>query len=114
MCFQDARLFPHLAVRDNLRYGERRARDRTRQLLFDDVVALLGLAPLLAGAGLPACRAGNGSVSRSAGRCWRSRACYCSMSPWRASMWRDAASCCRIWKTCAIIPPADGVRQPSV
>ena len=26
--FQDARLFPHLAVRDNLRYGERRARGR--------------------------------------------------------------------------------------
>ncbi|HEV2701225.1 MAG TPA: molybdenum ABC transporter ATP-binding protein [Steroidobacteraceae bacterium] len=46
--FQDARLFPHLSVRDNLGYGARRARGRTQQLKFDDVVELLGLAPLLA------------------------------------------------------------------
>jgi molybdate transport system ATP-binding protein len=45
--FQDARLFPHLAVRENLRYGERRARARARSLQFDAVVELLGLAPLL-------------------------------------------------------------------
>jgi molybdate transport system ATP-binding protein len=45
--FQDARLFPHLSVRDNLRYGERRARGRARNLQFDAVVELLGLAPLL-------------------------------------------------------------------
>lgn len=46
--FQDARLFPHLSVRDNLRYGERRARGRAQQLQFAEVVALLGLEPLLA------------------------------------------------------------------
>jgi molybdate transport system ATP-binding protein len=46
--FQDARLFPHLSVRDNLRYGERRARGRPQQLIFADVVELLGLEPLLA------------------------------------------------------------------
>jgi molybdate transport system ATP-binding protein len=46
--FQDARLFPHLTVRDNLRYGARRTRGRVQHLRFDDVVALLGLAPLLA------------------------------------------------------------------
>jgi molybdate transport system ATP-binding protein len=46
--FQDARLFPHLSVRDNLRYGARRARGRVPNLQFDDVVQLLGLAPLLA------------------------------------------------------------------
>ena len=46
--FQDARLFPHLSVRDNLHYGARRARGRARTLQFDDVVALLGLADLLA------------------------------------------------------------------
>jgi molybdate transport system ATP-binding protein len=45
--FQDARLFPHLTVRDNLRYGERRARGRARNLQFEPVVELLGLAPLL-------------------------------------------------------------------
>ncbi|HTV79089.1 MAG TPA: molybdenum ABC transporter ATP-binding protein [Steroidobacteraceae bacterium] len=45
--FQDSRLFPHLRVRDNLRYGERRARRRPHRLKFDDVVGLLGLATLL-------------------------------------------------------------------
>ncbi|OOW73062.1 molybdenum ABC transporter ATP-binding protein [Xanthomonas axonopodis pv. melhusii] len=43
--FQDARLFPHLDVRRNLRYG-RHARS-TALFGFDDVVALLGIAPLL-------------------------------------------------------------------
>ncbi|MCC8468245.1 molybdenum ABC transporter ATP-binding protein [Xanthomonas phaseoli] len=43
--FQDARLFPHLDVRRNLRYG-RHARG-TAPFGFDDVVALLGIAPLL-------------------------------------------------------------------
>src|SRR5580658_5956892 len=46
--FQDARLFPHLTVRSNLRYGARRARGRAQTLKFDDVVDLLGLASLLA------------------------------------------------------------------
>ena len=46
--FQDARLFPHLSVRDNLRYGTRRTRGRAQHLRFDDIVDLLGLAPLLA------------------------------------------------------------------
>ncbi|HEY1900143.1 MAG TPA: molybdenum ABC transporter ATP-binding protein [Steroidobacteraceae bacterium] len=45
--FQDARLFPHLSVRDNLRYGERRARARRHNLQLEDMVALLDLAPLL-------------------------------------------------------------------
>lgn len=44
--FQDARLFPHLSVQGNLRYGERRARGR-RAIGFDEVVQLLGLAALL-------------------------------------------------------------------
>jgi molybdate transport system ATP-binding protein len=46
--FQDARLFPHLSVRENLRYGERRARARRHDVQFAQVVALLGLGPLLA------------------------------------------------------------------
>jgi len=45
--FQDARLFPHLDVRGNLRYG-RHGRGRDAQFHFDDVVALLGIGPLLA------------------------------------------------------------------
>ena len=45
LVFQDAMLFPHLRVSANLRYGERRARHGG--IGFDDVVALLGIAPLL-------------------------------------------------------------------
>jgi molybdate transport system ATP-binding protein len=43
--FQDARLFPHLKVRGNLRYA-RRAGDKA-SFAFDDVVALLGIGALL-------------------------------------------------------------------
>jgi molybdate transport system ATP-binding protein len=46
--FQDARLFPHLDVRRNLGYGQKRApRDLTQPIRFDDIVTLLGLEPLL-------------------------------------------------------------------
>jgi molybdate transport system ATP-binding protein len=45
--FQDARLFPHYSVRGNLEYGARRVQGSVSAGLFDDVVALLGLAPLL-------------------------------------------------------------------
>jgi len=44
--FQDARLFPHLNVAANLRYGQRRAGGGP--IGFDEVVALLGLEALLA------------------------------------------------------------------
>ena len=45
--FQDARLCPHLSVARNLRYGERRRRAASTVSGFDEVVALLGLTPLL-------------------------------------------------------------------
>jgi molybdate transport system ATP-binding protein len=45
--FQDARLFPHLTVRDNLRYGWKRAPRTDRPIAFDTVVDLLGIADLL-------------------------------------------------------------------
>jgi molybdate transport system ATP-binding protein len=57
--FQDARLFPHFSVLGNLRYGLKRTErsppgrptagaPRARQpIAFDDVISLLGLAPLL-------------------------------------------------------------------
>ncbi|HVF18382.1 MAG TPA: molybdenum ABC transporter ATP-binding protein, partial [Steroidobacteraceae bacterium] len=45
--FQDSRLFPHMNVAANLRYGERRARTDSRQVDFDHVVQLLGLKSLL-------------------------------------------------------------------
>jgi molybdate transport system ATP-binding protein len=46
LVFQEARLFPHLSVAGNLRYGERRA--PPGPIRFDEVVALLGIAALLA------------------------------------------------------------------
>ena len=46
--FQDARLFPHLTVRDNLTFGARYAPPGAQGAGLDDVVALLGLAPLMA------------------------------------------------------------------
>jgi len=45
--FQDARLFPHLSVRGNLRYGLTRARGRPALAGLDEIVALLGLETLL-------------------------------------------------------------------
>jgi len=48
MVFQDARLFPHLSVATNLRYGLRRAPAQATGPGFDEVVALLGLEHVLA------------------------------------------------------------------
>ncbi len=45
LVFQDARLFPHMSVATNLRYGQRRA--PVGEIGFDDVVDLLGIAALL-------------------------------------------------------------------
>lgn len=44
--FQDAELFPHMSVTENLRYGQKRASGRPRQP-FDEVVRLLGAEGLL-------------------------------------------------------------------
>lgn len=46
--FQDARLFPHLSVERNLRYGLNRAPRGERRIGFDPVVAMLGIGHLLA------------------------------------------------------------------
>lgn len=45
--FQDARLFPHLSVESNLRYGLRRAPREASGPGFAEVVALLGIEALL-------------------------------------------------------------------
>lgn len=47
MVFQDARLFPHLSVESNLRYGARRAPRTAPGPGFEEVVALLGIEALL-------------------------------------------------------------------
>jgi molybdate transport system ATP-binding protein len=46
--FQEGRLFPHMSVRRNLDYGAAFAHGREPVAAFDEVVDLLGLAPLLA------------------------------------------------------------------
>ncbi|HWA30925.1 MAG TPA: molybdenum ABC transporter ATP-binding protein [Rhizomicrobium sp.] len=46
--FQDARLFPHMSVENNLRFGQRRAPVKAEEDEFDRVVSLLGLEALLA------------------------------------------------------------------
>ncbi|UYG02718.1 molybdenum ABC transporter ATP-binding protein [Halomonas sp. LR3S48] len=45
--FQEASLFPHLRVRDNLRYGYRRVEASRRHVDFDETVQLLGVEALL-------------------------------------------------------------------
>jgi molybdate transport system ATP-binding protein len=45
LVFQDARLFPHMSVATNLRFGMRRAKSGT--VKFDEVVDLLGIGGLL-------------------------------------------------------------------
>ena len=45
--FQDSRLFPHLSVEGNLRYGLARVRGRATPIAFETVVALLGIGDLL-------------------------------------------------------------------
>lgn len=45
--FQDARLFPHKRVRDNLLYGWRLANPTDRLMSLDDVLDFLGIAHLM-------------------------------------------------------------------
>jgi molybdate transport system ATP-binding protein len=45
--FQDARLFPHLDVRDNLRFAEHRAQHHPCYVGYSELIELLGLQPLL-------------------------------------------------------------------
>ncbi|MES9947053.1 MAG: molybdenum ABC transporter ATP-binding protein [Candidatus Thiodiazotropha sp.] len=45
--FQEASLFPHLSVQDNMEYGMRRVPAAARQIPFQDVVELLGISALL-------------------------------------------------------------------
>ena len=45
--FQEANLFAHLNVQQNITFGERRLKPHERSMRFDDVVAMLGISHLL-------------------------------------------------------------------
>lgn len=45
--FQDGRLFPHMRVRDNLRYGQKDSATVRSLLTLDEAVSFLGIAHLL-------------------------------------------------------------------
>ena len=45
--FQESRLFPHLSVRSNLTYGMRLVPAQHRKIPLDQVIALLGIEPIL-------------------------------------------------------------------
>ena len=45
--FQDAALFPHMSVEGNIRYGFELTPESDREIHVDDLVELLGLAPLM-------------------------------------------------------------------
>ena len=45
--FQDARLFPHMTVEANLRYGLKRARSRPQRIGFAEAIDMLGIGALL-------------------------------------------------------------------
>ena len=45
--FQEASLFAHMSVRQNLTYGEKRAKGILKHIRFDEVVDLLGIGPLV-------------------------------------------------------------------
>lgn len=45
--FQDTRVFAHLTVEQNLRYGYKRTPEGRRRITFDEVIATLGIEPLL-------------------------------------------------------------------
>ncbi len=45
--FQEASLFPHLSVEQNLRYGLRRIKQSEQRIVFDEAVSLLGISGLL-------------------------------------------------------------------
>jgi molybdate transport system ATP-binding protein len=45
--FQEARLFPHLSVKNNLLYGWRRSNTKISAADIDALIALLGLSPIL-------------------------------------------------------------------
>jgi hypothetical protein len=82
--FQEGRLFPHLTVRQNLLYGHWFASRRGRTGEVKHVIELLGIGDLLGG-GRRTCRAARSSASRSAARCWRSRAFWSWTNRWPRS-----------------------------
>ena len=73
LVFQDAKLFPHMSVATNLRFGMRRAPRRVQLVSMTSWSCWASRRCSIAAR--TRCRAASGSVWRSAARCWRSRVC---------------------------------------
>ena len=98
--FQDARLFPHLDVRQNLDYGRRmnRLAEIQRSTRASPTCSTSASCSTAGPENSPAASA---SASRSAARCCQSRACCCSTSRWDRSMRAARRKSCPIWCGCA-------------
>ncbi len=87
--FQDSRLFPHMNVEDNLRFGWRRAPQRMDEHEIEHVVEMLGLTRLLE-RDPKTLSGGEKGASRWRARCCRRRTSCCSTSRSQRSMPRGA------------------------
>ncbi len=98
--FQDARLFPHMSVENNLRFGWRRAARKASQAEFDRVLDLLGLEALLTRR--PAKLSGGEKSRVALGRALLAAPLLlCWMSRWRRSTPRARRRSCPISNACA-------------
>ena len=94
--FQDARLFPHLDVRENLDYGRRMNRPCRRSRAAQARRSTCSISAACWIGGPANCPAASASASRSDARCCRNRDCCCWTSRW--GRWTRA----RKWRSCPI------------
>jgi len=97
--FQEASLFPHLSVRGNLDYGQKRIAPAARRIALDQAVQLLGIGHLLE---RPPATLSGGERQRVgiARPCSPARNCCCSTSRWQPSTASASRRSCPTWNAC--------------
>ncbi len=104
LMFQDYALFPHLTVRENIRFGLKGQPPAAREAA-DELLEQVGLAAH-AGAYPQTCRAASSSGWRWCGRSPRDRGCCSSTSRSPTSTGGCATGCARTrWRSCAAPAP---------